>query len=85
MSLITSVKVSKRYQIAVPALARQRLNIRSGDRLLVDIQDGMLIILPEPQSYSAALAGLHQEIWNGVDALQYVREERQAWEDSQTG
>ena len=78
MSLTTTVKVSKRYQIAVPALARQRLNIRSGDRLLVDIQDGMLIILPEPQSYSAALAGLHQEIWNGVDALQYVREERQA-------
>jgi len=78
MSLTTTVKVSKRYQIAVPALARQRLNIRSGDCLLVDIQDGMLIILPEPQSYSAALAGLHQEIWNGVDALQYVREERQA-------
>jgi len=78
MSLTTTVKVSKRYQIAVPALARQCLNIRSGDRLLVDIQDGMLIILPEPQSYSAALAGLHQEIWNGVDALQYVREERQA-------
>ena len=66
MSLTTTVKVSKRYQIVVPAFARQRLNIHSGDRLLVDIQDGTLIILPEHQRYAAALDGLHKEIWRGV-------------------
>ena len=35
----TTVKVSSRYQIAVPASVRAHLNIHSGDRLLVDIQD----------------------------------------------
>jgi len=80
-----TVKVSKRYQIAVPSLARQLLNIQDGDRLLVDIQDGMMILIPRPESYTDALAGLHSEIWQGVDAQQYVNEERGTWDDSKEG
>lgn len=82
MTNTTTVKVSKRYQIAVPALARQLLNIQSGDRLLVDIQDGMMVLIPKPESYTETLAGLHQEIWQDVDAQKYIDEERDAWTDS---
>ena len=77
-----SVKVSRRYQIAVPSQARKHLNIRSGDRLLVDIQDGLIVLLPQPRRYTDALAGLHQEIWKGVDAQSYLGEEREAWRES---
>ena len=31
----------------MPSVARERLNIQSGDRLLVDVQDGLLILLPQ--------------------------------------
>ena len=82
MTNTTTVKVSKRYQIAVPALARQLLNIQSGDRLLVDIQDGMMVLIPRPDNYTVALAGLHQEIWQDVDAQKYIDEERDAWAGS---
>jgi AbrB family looped-hinge helix DNA binding protein len=75
-----SVKVSNRYQIAVPQQARKRLKIKSGDRLLVDVQDGMIILLPEPQSYTQSLAGLHREIWE--KAGDYLLKERDAWNDS---
>jgi AbrB family looped-hinge helix DNA binding protein len=78
----TTVKVSRRYQIAVPAVVRQRLNIQSGDRLLVDIQDGMIILLPQPEKYAQRLAGLHHEIWEGIDAQEYIDEERSTWKDS---
>jgi AbrB family looped-hinge helix DNA binding protein len=77
---IPSVKVSNRYQIAVPQLARKRLKIKSGDRLLVDVQDGMIVLLPEPQSYTQTLAGLHREIWE--KSADYVIGERNAWNDS---
>ncbi|MGQ9468057.1 MAG: AbrB/MazE/SpoVT family DNA-binding domain-containing protein, partial [Anaerolineae bacterium] len=40
-----TVKVSSRYQIAIPKVARERLNIQKGNRLLVDVQDGLLILL----------------------------------------
>jgi AbrB family looped-hinge helix DNA binding protein len=79
MTLAKTVKVSRRYQIAVPAIARSQLNIQSGDLLIVDIQDGMLILLPEPENYTQKLAGLHREIWAGVSADEYVDRERQAW------
>lgn len=78
----TTVKVSKRYQIAVPAIARQLLNIHSGDRLLVDVQDGILLLLPEPDSYTDALSGLHKEIWEGSNTQEYLDQGRNAWGDS---
>ena len=75
-----SVKVSNRYQIAVPQQARKRLKIKSGDRLLVDIQDGMIILVPEPKSYTEQLAGLHREIWEKPG--EYLNNERDSWTES---
>jgi len=85
MSDPVSVKVSSRYQISVPRIARERLDIQSGDRLLVDVQDGLLILLPQPQDYTARLAGLHQEVWAGLDTTAYLQEERDAWNTSESG
>lgn len=77
-----TVKVSKRNQIAVPALARQTLNIKSGDKLLVDIQDGVMVLIPWPDNYTESMTGLHPEVWEGVDVQQYIEDERNAWTDS---
>jgi len=82
MARSVSVKVSSRYQIALPRLARKRLNIQIGDRLLVDIQDGLLILLPQPHDYAARLAGLHKDIWEGLDTTAYLQQERDAWDGS---
>jgi AbrB family looped-hinge helix DNA binding protein len=82
MSQPVSVKVSSRYQVAVPRVAREKLNIQSGDRLLVDVQDGVLILIPQPQDHVAHLAGLHKEVWADVDTTAYLEEERQAWNNS---
>lgn len=79
MSKTTTVKVSNRYQISLPSLARKQLNIQAGDRLLVDIQDGMIVLLPQPHNYVEHLAGLHQEIWQALDTTAYLDRERDAW------
>jgi len=75
-----SVKVSSRYQISIPSAARQALNIQAGDRLLVDIQDGVIILIPKPLNYTAHMAGLHKAIWEKVDTAEYLANERDAWE-----
>ncbi len=79
MDPTVAVKVSSRYQIAVPKIARERLKIEKGDHLLVDVQDGMLILLPCPEDYAARLAGLHGEVWAGLDTAAYLHEERETW------
>jgi AbrB family looped-hinge helix DNA binding protein len=76
------VKVTRRYQIALPRHARQRLNIQAGDRLLVDVQDGVIVLVPQPQNMVAHLSGLHREVWEGVDTDKYLHEERDAWDTS---
>jgi len=79
MSHSLSVKVSNRYQISLPSLARKQLDIQAGDRLLVDIQDGMIVLLPQPENYTERLAGLHQEIWQDVNTETWLEAERAAW------
>ena len=82
MSEGVTVKVSNRYQIALPSIARKQLNIQAGDRLLVDIQEGLIVLSPQPHNYVEYLAGLHQEIWEGVDTTAYLQQEREAWQTS---
>jgi AbrB family looped-hinge helix DNA binding protein len=78
----TSVKVSAKYQIAVPQIARKKLNIKQGDRLLVDVQDGVIILIPQPKRYTDYLQGLHSEIWKDIDVKKYLTGERDSWTNS---
>ncbi len=73
-----TVKVSSRNQIALPSEARKKLGIRPGDRLLVEVQDGVLVLIPQPEDYVAAMAGLHREVWEGLDTDAYLNQERDA-------
>jgi len=84
MSQPVSVKVSSRYQISVPRIARERLGIQSGDRLLVDVQDGVLILIPQPRDYVAHMAGLHREVWTDLNTTAYLEREREAWNTSES-
>jgi bifunctional DNA-binding transcriptional regulator/antitoxin component of YhaV-PrlF toxin-antitoxin module len=58
---------------------RKKLNIKKGDRLLVDVQDGAIVLIRQPRRYANYLQGLHSEIWNGVDVQKYLDGERTAW------
>ena len=74
------VKVSKKNQIAVPSEVRKQLGIQSGDELLVEAHDGFVVLLPAPGDYTRRLRGLHRDVWEGIDAQKYVREEREGWQ-----
>ena len=76
------VKVSNRYQIALPSETRRKLKIESGDRLLIDVQDGVIVLIPEPKDYVTYLSGLHKIIWTGADTTHYLQEERESWQAS---
>src|SRR4030066_84762 len=74
MSQPVNVKVSSRYQIAVPRIARERLKIERGDRLIVDIQDGLLILIPQPEDYVARMAGRHRGVGRAVASAVTIME-----------
>ena len=84
MSSTQTVSVGRQFQITLPSSARQRLNIKPGDRLLVDVHGGILTLVPEPSSYTDRLASLHHQIWQDVDIAAFVEGERNAWDKSAT-
>jgi len=73
-----SVQVGSRYRISLPRVACEQLSLKPGDRLLVDMQDGLLILIPQPEDHATHLAGLHREVWAGLDTAAYLAEERGA-------
>lgn len=77
--MASRVKVSKKHQIAVPSEVRRLLGIKSGDTLIAEVRDRSIVLTPLPQDHCSALLGLHKEIWQGLDAMEYVRKEREAW------
>ena len=48
----------------------------------MDVQNGVLILIPQPQDHAAHLAGLHKEIWAGMGTTAYLEQEREAWNNS---
>jgi AbrB family looped-hinge helix DNA binding protein len=75
------VTLSSKNQIAIPKAARKKLAIGPGDQLILDIEKDSLVLKPRPKSYTKHLRGLHKTIWRGLDATDYVRKERETWED----
>jgi AbrB family looped-hinge helix DNA binding protein len=77
-----TVTLSSKGQIAIPSAARKALNLAPGHRLWVDVRDGVLVVVPIGEDPIEQLSGLYAEIWEDVDAQEYVDQERDAWEDS---
>lgn len=74
-----TVKVSRKNQIAVPSEVRRKLGIRPGDRLQVEVEEGKMVLRPEADDWVDRLASIAPEIWEGVDAQEYVNELRGEW------
>lgn len=77
---MSKTKIGERYQVVVPKEIREALNLKPGDYLEVKIVDGSVVMIPQA-SYTSRLFGKHQEVWQGEDAVAYVRRERESWRD----
>jgi hypothetical protein len=60
--------------------ARQQLNIQADDCLRVDVQEDILILIRQPENYVQYMAGLHRDVWAGVDTTHYLHNERASWD-----
>jgi len=57
----------------------EKLNIKAGDSVLVDVQGEIMVLIPQPKNYTNHLQSLHSEIWEIVDVKKYINGERNAW------
>jgi len=75
-----SVKVSTKHQISVPSAARRALGIKAGDRLMVEIRDHEIALVPRTERAADRLRALGRGYY-GDDPVAYIRALRDEWED----
>ncbi|HTW59762.1 MAG TPA: AbrB/MazE/SpoVT family DNA-binding domain-containing protein [Terriglobales bacterium] len=68
-------KLSSKNQIVIPREAREALDLKPGDKLLITTVGGRIIVMERPKSYRAALAGIAR----GLYPKDYLRKERGSW------
>ena len=73
------VKISSKNQIVIPKEIRKKLHINAGDELVLEMDNNRAVILPRPKKYSQYMLGLGSEVWQGIDATEYVKNERKSW------
>lgn len=78
-SMIKIVKLSSKYQVVIPKEVRKKLGFRAGDQLVVEVEGGKVILRSRPKNYTNYMLGLGKKIWEGIEATEYVREERKSW------
>ncbi len=78
--MIALVKLSSRHQVVIPKEARKRLGLHAGDQLVVEVEGEKVVLHPRPKNYTNYMLGLGKEIWQEIDATEYIRKERESWE-----
>lgn len=72
---MSQVKLSRKHQIVIPKEARQEMQVKAGDHLIVESLHGITIILPRPKIIGRHLKGLAK----GIYSSRYLGKERRSW------
>ena len=75
---VIAARISAKYQVVIPKAVREALRIQPQDTLLFMLDGDIVILRPQPDSFTEVLQGLHKEIWPDPDA--WLEEERSTWE-----
>lgn len=65
--------LSSKNQIVIPREAREALQLKPGDKLLVSVLGGKVLVLEKPKSYHRAILG------RGTYPKNYLKKERESW------
>jgi AbrB family looped-hinge helix DNA binding protein len=73
---MTEATLSAKNQIVIPREAREALQVKPGDKLVVVVRGDRVIVLQRPKSHHAAIRGLARGAYSGA----YLQEERRSWD-----
>jgi bifunctional DNA-binding transcriptional regulator/antitoxin component of YhaV-PrlF toxin-antitoxin module len=72
---MTETILSAKNQLVILLDARGALGLKPGDKVLVVVRSGRLLLLKKPKSYHAAIRGLARRAYPKT----YLQKERQSW------
>jgi AbrB family looped-hinge helix DNA binding protein len=73
---MAEAKLSSKNQIVIPKEAREALGIQPGDKVLITVHDGKVMVMERPAKFHLAIEGLVPPGFYGPD---YLKKERASW------
>lgn len=73
---MTQATISSKNQIVIPREAREALGVKAGDKVLVVIRGGNVLVLQKPESHSSAIRGIARKTYPSS----FLKKERQSWD-----
>src|SRR5438270_11368791 len=73
---MSEATLSSKNQIVIPREAREALGVKAGDKLLIVVRGGKVIVLKKPKSHQAAIRSLARRPYPEA----YLYQERRSWE-----
>jgi len=73
------VKVGPKYQVVIPQTIRKKVPLLPKEEVLVEEMNGVIVIRPQPKSFTEFMLGLGKEVWEGIDPKTYIKKERTSW------
>lgn len=79
----TSVTISSKRQITIPAEIFRLLELKEGQKLLVEVDDDRIVMKARPESFTKALMGITRGLYgqNAAEVDEYVDKERESWQE----
>ena len=79
--MISSAKLTSKFQMTIPAAIRRLLGLAAGDVVILTVEGGEVILRAAKGGWTESSRGLGAEVWRraggGVAA---VERERESWE-----
>ncbi len=81
MPTIATAKLTRKFQMTVPASVRRLLGLEAGDRVILTVEGGEVVLRAAKGGWTERTRGLGADVWKragGGNAA--VERERDSWE-----
>ena len=79
--VVSTAKLTSKYQITLPADVRRRLRLRAGDVVYLAVEGDQVMLRGIRGSWTEACRGLGAKLWRSEGGVAAIEAERNAWED----
>jgi AbrB family looped-hinge helix DNA binding protein len=76
---VSTAKLTKKFQITIPAQVRQRLGLKAGDQVYLAWEKGEVVLRAAPGGWTESSRGLGEEIWKKEGGAAAIERERSSW------
>lgn len=78
--ILSSAKLTEKYQITIPTEVRRRLSLEAGDVVLLRLDGDEIKLESAKGGWCAALRGLGADLWQEAGGSAAIEREREGWE-----